>query len=161
MKIVLLTHEREVERPTNTGVLALAGGRGGLVERRVWSRVAPDQSLAQMLEGNNVGLLYPLSESSESDGTEVVPIETCEQFVLLDATWQEARKMYNRTAYLQKAPRIDLAPSQASRFRLRRNQKSTGLCTVECVIEILRCKGRGELASDMERAFLAFNEQSN
>ncbi|WP_295798644.1 DTW domain-containing protein [uncultured Microbulbifer sp.] len=157
MKIFLLTHERELDRRTNTGSLALsvAGGANGLVQRIVWSRTSPDPVLAKMVESGAAGLLYPLSEA---EGREIEVAE-CDNFILLDATWQEARKMFNRSPYLKAAPRVNLRPEQGSSYRLRRNQKSGGLCTAECVIEILRAKEDRILAGKIEEAFLKFNIQ--
>lgn len=159
MKIILLTHERERERPTNTGAIALsvAGGAQGLVECVVWSRVHPDQGLVQMFDKGQAGLVYPCSEVEPDQMEQVMPLEACENFVLLDATWQEARKMYNRSPYLKRAPRVPLSPAQASRFRLRRNQKPDGLCTAECVMEILTGKGYEQVAQEVESAFIDFN----
>ncbi|WP_105102296.1 DTW domain-containing protein [Microbulbifer pacificus] len=159
MHIILLTHERELARPSNTGnlVLSVSGDECKLVHRRVWSRVAPDQELIQLLGKESAGLVYPRTETGHAQGAGEIALAACEHFVLLDATWQEARKMYNRSPYLRAAKTITLNPQQASRFRLRRNQKSGGLCTAECVVEILRSKGRTELADQLEQRFIAFN----
>ena len=155
MNIYLLTHERELDRPTNTGSIALsiAGGDGGLVRRVTWSRTSPNQQLLTVLNRGDSGLLYP---QSEIEGVEV-PLEQCEHFILLDGTWQEARKMYNRSPYLHPAKRVALNVAEASRYALRRNQRQGGLCTAECVIEILRRKGREALATEIETEFAAFN----
>ncbi|WP_226703744.1 DTW domain-containing protein [Microbulbifer elongatus] len=155
MKIYLLTHERELDRPTNTGSIALsiAGGDGGLVQRVIWSRTSPSQPLLSVLESGDSGLLYPQSEIAGPE----VSLEQCEHFVLLDATWQEARKMYNRSPYLHPLKRVALNVTETSRYTLRRNQRQGGLCTAECVIEILRQKGQGALAAEMESEFAAFN----
>ena len=159
MKIYLLTHERELDRPTNTGtvVLSATNNVNGVIERIVWSRVHPDQSLVETLACGSAGLVYPSSEVEPVSECQVIPLEKCENFILLDATWQEARKMYNRSPYLKAANRVVLDPAHASRFRLRRNQKAYGLCTAECVVEILRGKEREQLASEVELAFDRFN----
>ena len=155
VKIYLLTHERELDRPTNTGSIALpiAGGKKGLVQRVVWSRTNPNRQLLTVLGSGDTGLLYPQSEITGPD----VPLEQCEHFVLLDATWQEARKMFNRSPYLHPVKRVALDVAEASRYTLRRNQRPGGLCTAECVIEILRRKGQGTLAAAIEAEFAAFN----
>ncbi|WOX04350.1 tRNA-uridine aminocarboxypropyltransferase [Microbulbifer pacificus] len=158
MQIILLTHERELERPSNTGklVLSAVAGEGVGVERVIWRRAEPDKALLATLDDPAMGLLYPDTEvAGEAAGN--MSIETCERFILLDATWQEARKMFNRSPYLHLVRRVNLVPARDSRFRLRRNQKSAGLCTVECVVEILRCKGHLELAALLEEEFERFN----
>ena len=155
MKIYLLTHERELDRPSNTGRLTLETGctADDLVERIVWNRVAPNPELLSALKAPCTGLLYPVSEVPGDE----ITLEECDQFVLLDATWQEARKMFNRSTYLHHVKRVALNVTDASRYALRRNQRQGGLCTAECVIEILRSKGHMELAARIQARFDHFN----
>ncbi len=155
VQIILLTHERELERPTNTGKLALEGDTGAAIRRLVWQRTAPDPGLLETLQQPGCGLVYPQSEMS-GEAASALSLEECETFVLLDGTWQEARKMFNRSPYLKPLPSVELAAERPSQFTLRRNQRDGGLCTVECIIEILRAKGRADMAGGLEARFLAF-----
>ncbi|WP_345552584.1 DTW domain-containing protein, partial [Microbulbifer aestuariivivens] len=109
LKIRLLTHERELERPTNTGAIAMAAA-GDVVERVVWRRKQPDPMLAGLVANGSAALVYPhayscgfsvSSESSEACGFTATSPDSAayDVLILLDATWQEARKMFNRTAY--------------------------------------------------------------
>ncbi len=52
-------------------------------------------------------------------------------FVLLDATWTEARKMFRRSPYLDALPVLSLQPGQASRYQLRRSRRDDHFCTSE------------------------------
>ncbi|HEY8569971.1 tRNA-uridine aminocarboxypropyltransferase [Microbulbifer sp.] len=158
MQIILLTHERELERPSNTGklVLSAVAGEGVSVERVIWRRTAPSKALLAVLDDPATGLLYPDTEVA-GETVASMDVGDCERFILLDATWQEARKMYNRSPYLHSLGRLNLASEQGSRYRLRRNQKSFGLCTAECVVEILRGKGYQAIADRLEQQFLCFN----
>jgi DTW domain-containing protein len=52
-------------------------------------------------------------------------------FVLLDGTWQEARKMFRKSPYLDHLPVLSLHPDHASRYQLRRSSKAEHLCTAE------------------------------
>jgi len=52
-------------------------------------------------------------------------------FVLLDATWPEARKMFRRSPYLDHLPVLSLQPEQLSNYRLRRSRRDEHLCTSE------------------------------
>lgn len=166
MKIILLTHPRELERANNTGALALAvageknAEKNTAVQRVIWDRVNPDRDLIKLLEQPNSALVYPDSEigAEQVDCQQPLDISKCETFVLLDATWQEARKMVNRSAYLKAARRVGLQPAQVSQYRRRRNQKAGGLCTAECVIEILQSKGRAALAAELLALFQEFNQ---
>ena len=52
-------------------------------------------------------------------------------FVLLDATWPEARKMFRKSPYLDKLPVLSLASEQISRYKLRRSRRDDHFCTSE------------------------------
>ena len=52
-------------------------------------------------------------------------------FVLLDGTWSEARKMFNKSPYLDALPVLGLHPDHPSAYRLRRARREGHLCTAE------------------------------
>ncbi|MFK8021278.1 MAG: DTW domain-containing protein [Pseudomonadales bacterium] len=152
MKILLLTHEREINRATNTGSLAIESSKG-LVERIIWERTKPNRELTKLIESNEALLLYAEGEPSRST------IENYENIVIIDGTWQEARKMFNKSPYLKQAPQSTLALQKDSAYTLRRNQPAGGLCTIECIIEVLKIKGQQEMASELTQKFVEFNNQ--
>jgi DTW domain-containing protein YfiP len=154
--IILLTHERELQRPTNTGRCVLTA----LPERTktiVWQRKEPDSTLLALIEQGNIGLVYPTQEHANDTDVQTASAQECEYWLFLDATWQEARKMFNRSAYLKHLPRIPIHPSAPSLYRLRRNQKPEGLCTAECVIELLKANREPNVAAQLETTFIEFN----
>ncbi|QYJ96050.1 DTW domain-containing protein [Shewanella alkalitolerans] len=174
MKFVLLTHEREYDRPSNTGQLALAAFPE-LCRRVPWSRIAPDEALKQACESGEALLLFPKErDTDETDsgsrmGSSVNQVSTPEQLlakideeqgmrqvIILDATWQEARKMMRQSPYLQAAKRLTLQESEPSRYRLRRNQLSQGLCTIECIISLMHSLGMSQEAQQLDEAFDLF-----
>lgn len=150
MNIFLLTHKREYDRKTNTGSLAVQYSNG-IVESILWDRVNPNKKILDMLEKNEALLMYPKSDSEQSN------IEEYENIIVLDGTWQEAQKIYNKSPYLKSAPKAMLYTTKTSDYKLRRNQPDGGLCTIECVIEILNIKGHNELASKLKTEFEQFN----
>jgi DTW domain-containing protein len=62
-------------------------------------------------------------------------------FILLDATWSEARKIFKKSPYLNHLPVLSLAPEQLSRYRLRRSRCDEHLCTVEVAAICLNLAG--------------------
>ncbi|WP_293265733.1 tRNA-uridine aminocarboxypropyltransferase [Neptunomonas sp.] len=168
MHIILLTHERELQKKTNTGQLveALSGLN---VTRITWKRTSPDPLLLRWIKEGNVGLLYPAKELSDENALDDSP-EACDlnlhlnpekaallsKYILIDSTWQEARKIFNRSVYLRMLPRVTLIPTEVSIFTLRRNQVEGGLCTAESVIALLRMKKHNLLANKLETDFHAF-----
>ena len=149
MKITLLTHFKELEKPSNTGQLVVEI-LGSVAEQICWDRLVPPAKLVAEIEAGGVALLYPgTAEEPAGDLTGI------RQIILIDGTWHEARKIHQRSPYLQKVRRICLKPVEKSRYNLRKNQKVSGLCTAECVMEILRSTGNTVDAERLQERFLA------
>ena len=154
MKIFLLTHERELHRATNTGSLALESSNE-IVERILWERVKPNKDLLRLIENNEAVLLYSQGESSPARSW--VRIKEYENIIIIDSTWQEAKKIFNHSPYLKTAPQFTLKTTSDSLYKLRANQPKGGLCTIECIIEVLRLKGKSNIASELTLKFEQFN----
>ena len=151
MNILLLTHERELNKPTNTGSIALQNS-DGVIERILWQRKNPSRELVKLIDNNDALLLYP-GENEKS-----AKIEDYENIIIIDGTWQESRKIYNKSAYLKRAPKVTLKIADSSVYQLRRNQVPGGLCTMECVIEVLKIKGYTDQSMKLENEILQFNK---
>ncbi|WP_299005217.1 tRNA-uridine aminocarboxypropyltransferase [uncultured Shewanella sp.] len=182
LKIILLTHEREVDRPSNTGAIALEY-YPEYCQRIIWSRVAPDPQVVDLLNQGQGALLFPddqetmqldlnVGKQFESlnhqprggviEGDEMSQFNVPNVVVILDATWQEARKMCRRSDYLKQAMKYTLPETliakQRSQFRLRRNQVEGGFCTIECIQFLFHLKGMHTEAAVLESAFKNFNQ---
>jgi DTW domain-containing protein len=156
MKIYLLTHQRESNRPSNTGQLALTLFPDK-VTRIIWNRVAANQELLQLANKNQIALIHPsgkpLSINNHSPSE-----QQFRRFVLIDATWQEAQKILNRTPFLKTLEAFALEPKHPSKYQLRRNQKECGLCTAECIAELFKTQGEIKNASLLLEQFDLFNQ---
>jgi len=150
MKITLLTHFKEFDKRSNTGRLVV-DVLGSAAEQVRWDRMNPPATLLEEIEGGGVALIYP--GSMDEAGDDLTDIH---QVILIDGTWHEARKIHQRSPYLQKIRRICLQTGEKSVYNLRKNQKESGLCTAECVIEVLRLSGDVAEAERLRERFLAF-----
>ena len=65
MKFILLTHERELIKGTNTGRL-VKDILGNDAEIIVWKRKEPDERLVKLLALKQAALLYPNLESESA-----------------------------------------------------------------------------------------------
>lgn len=189
MKIILLTHERELNRASNTATLAL-NAYPTLCKRVLWARKAPDAWLMEHLSLGRTALLYPQIEENTSEESisrtqaanespnqspaqgATLPQDATQEaaqkaalklgkplnsLVILDATWQEAGKMYRQSPYLQSLARVELQTEQDSAFRLRRNQRQGGLCTLECIAAVWQDLG-GDYSIAARRLLSEFNQ---
>ncbi len=75
-------------------------------------------------------------------------------FILLDATWPEARKMFRKSPYLDHLPVLSLQLDQISRYKLRRskrlNQEQSHFCTSEVAAMCLDLAGEALAAQTLE-----------
>jgi DTW domain-containing protein YfiP len=74
-------------------------------------------------------------------------------FILLDATWPEARKMFRKSPYLNALPVLSLNPEQVSRYQLRRSKRDDHFCTSEVAAMCLELAGEAH-AADILQAYL-------
>ena len=150
MKFTLLTHCKELDKPSNTGRLVMEV-LGSAAEQVRWDRTKPPAGLVEEIEAGGVALIYPgASDEPHGDLTGIRHV------ILIDGTWHEARKIHQRSPYLRRVRRICLKPAGKSIYNLRKNQKESGLCTAECVMEILCGTGNWEDAERLRERFLAF-----
>lgn len=144
----LLMHDTEPLKPTNTGWLI-----ADVIDDTSafgWQRTMVDQQLLALLEKPDWQpyIVFP-GEFVESSRvvTEVRPQPGKRPlFILLDATWTEARKMFRKSPYLDRFPVLSLEPEQISRYRLRRSKRDDHFCTAEVAAMCL------ELAGDQDAA---------
>ena len=71
-------------------------------------------------------------------------------FILLDATWAEARKMFRKSPYLERFPVLSLTPSQLSRYQLRRSRRDDHFCTSEVAALCLELAGEARAAETLD-----------
>ncbi|HEY9202565.1 MAG TPA: tRNA-uridine aminocarboxypropyltransferase [Gammaproteobacteria bacterium] len=153
MAFILLTHERELGKASNSGQLIEQCLADTL--RIVWQRAVPDPALLQLISqhqsARQIALVYPGEKNPSA-----TPQQTFRHYILIDSTWQEARKIYNRSPYLHSLPCVQLPVEQASRYTLRRNQKADGLCTAETAMALLAEAGDQTSLAQLETRFNDF-----
>ena len=71
-------------------------------------------------------------------------------FVLLDATWPEARKMFRKSPYLDALPVLSLQSEQLSRYRLRRSTRDDHFCTSEVAALCMELAGETHVAQTLD-----------
>lgn len=151
MKIWLLTHSEEKKKKTGTGKLVkeTLEEECNIIE---WSRISPNEDIIN-LNINNTLLLYPQEDSNEKASNNMQEVDN---IIILDGTWQQARKMYNQSPYLKSFLHYEIE-GKVSKYTKRRNQKKMGLCTAEAVIHLLEQKGHTKMLS-LKNRFDDFNK---
>ncbi|MBR9912393.1 MAG: DTW domain-containing protein [Gammaproteobacteria bacterium] len=183
LNLLLLTHPNEAAKASNSGRLllnALPGCRSAVWQRR---QSGPWLQALTYSEGSQPLLIFPAADptaaappgpaaplNSAAPLAPAAPLDPqaplnpaklahraadyC--FILLDATWQQARKMLRQTPELQCLPRLQLSTGQSSRYGLRKHQPAGHLSTVEAGILLLRELGREGDADQLDGYFQRF-----
>lgn len=155
----LLVHQRELAKGSNTGHLVFNAMANADYE--LWARTEPPAKLLALLNSpKHQGYLLftaeegtPLVEDIARDQSSSDKIPVC---ILIDSTWQQARKMVRQSPYLKCLPRLSLSPTSKSQYRLRRNQLDIGMSTCEAAIGLLEQLGESKNAEYLEQYFLDF-----
>jgi len=153
MKFILLTHQRELHKSTNTGSLVV-DVLGAAAEIIVWNRTYPLPKLTDYIDAGSTALLYPSDDSQCMDSSTVF-----ERYIIIDGTWQEAAKIHNRSPYLHTIPKVKLRVIEPSAYNMRRNQRAGCLCTAECAMVALLAMGADKKANELHAAFSQFLEK--
>ena len=158
--ICLLMADIEPLKPTNTGwliadVVADTFAFG-------WARTGADPALLALL-ADPQWQPYVVFPGEFVDGARVVnavaphayaadPASRPKRplFILLDATWPEARKMFRKSPYLDAYPVLSLQSEQLSRYRLRRSTRADHFCTSEVAALCLELAGETLAARTLE-----------
>ncbi|WP_093017709.1 tRNA-uridine aminocarboxypropyltransferase [Variovorax sp. OV700] len=147
--VCLLMADIEPLKPTNTGwlvadVVADTFAFG-------WARTETDPALLALLNDpqwqpyvvfpgqyaapERVVLTVPAPEPNCS-GTAKRPL-----FILFDATWAEARKMFRRSPYLDRLPVLSLQPERITQYELRNSGRDDHFCTSEVAAMCMNLAG--------------------
>ena len=125
-----------------------------------WSRTAVDAALLALLADPQWQpyLVFPgefVTPERVVTGVQVSGQKHTKRplFVLLDATWPEARKMFRKSPYLDKLPVLSLQSEQLSNYKLRRSQHEAHFCTSEVAAMCLALAGE-QLAAQSLEAYL-------
>jgi DTW domain-containing protein YfiP len=85
-------------------------------------------------------------QAVQTEATEKRPL-----FILLDATWPEARKMFRKSPYLDALPVLSLNPAEhVSNYQLRRSRQDDHFCTSEVASLCLSLVGESFAAQTLQ-----------
>ncbi|ROM16082.1 DTW domain-containing protein [Pseudomonas protegens] len=148
----LVMHDVEPLKPSNTGWL-IADVIGDTTAFS-WSRTEVDPQLLALLAdpqwqpyivfpGEFVAPERVVREVRQEEGKRPL-------FILLDATWSEARKMFRKSPYLEHLPVLSLSPEKLSRYKLRRSKRDDHFCTAEVAALCLELAGDEQVSQVLD-----------
>jgi DTW domain-containing protein YfiP len=153
--VLLLMHDVEPLKPTNTGWLIADLVADTFAYR--WFRTEVEPEILALLSDPQWQpyLVFPGEFVAPGRVVTEVAMEGGKRplFILLDATWTEARKMFRKSPYLENLPVLSLQPEHLSRYRLRRSKRNDHFCTAEVAAMCLELAGE-QRAADGLNAYL-------
>ncbi len=158
--VCLLMHDIEPLKPSNTGWLIADVVRDTFAF--TWQRTGVDPRLLALLADPQWQplVIFPGEYAESRRVVEQVERDNAKRplFILLDATWTEARKMFRKSPYLDGLPVLSLRPEVRSRYRLRRSTRSDHLCTAEVAALCLDLAGDSAAANTLDALLDVFTE---
>lgn len=152
--------KKEVFKPSNTGWLIADVVSDNFAF--IWSRTETDEALLALLADPQWQpyLVFPGEYVAPERVTHTVELNNTKRplFILLDATWTEARKIFRKSPYLDGLPILSLLPEKLSRYRLRRSTRSEHLCTAEVASLCLDLAGDTEASNALDAYFDVFSQ---
>ena len=149
----LMMYDSEPMKPSNTGRL-IADVLPDSTWAFLWSRTEPHPELLALLADPawQPYVVFPACEKAPDRLTGEVVLAPGKKplFILLDATWPEARKMFRKSPYLNHLPVLSLQPEQLSRYHLRRSTRMDHFCTSEVGALCLELAGELQAAQALE-----------
>jgi DTW domain-containing protein YfiP len=149
-RLALMIHDKEAQKPTNTGRLATQ-----CLARSTVEIIGIQGRPAAMphVEGDEQPLLlYPASDA--------VPIETYASsarpvvLIVPDGTWRQAHKMRRRVPGLADVPCVILPEAERTQYRLRSEHHVGGLATFEAIARAMRVL-EGEAGGAIEATMMS------
>lgn len=169
LRLLLLTHIDETRKITNTGRLLEAALPS--CDLWLWQRKEFQARWQHFLESQTRTpvLLFPEQDSSVEPvirldqltaETEKQRLRVNHIYVLMDATWQQAKKMLRQSPSLQSCVRLPLSLTTESLYTLRRNQNAGHFSTAESGSGLMRALGLETDADSIDLYFHRFLRHS-
>jgi DTW domain-containing protein YfiP len=151
VEFLILRHIYEAERPSNTGrLVALAMPNSQIIPCGGGTRIGLSPVDDEFLRVPGTWLLWPDGTGTQSDISDLTPPN---RVVVIDATWQQARRLYSSMPVLRALPRLILPAPIRSRDRLREQHRSDGMSTLEAVAAAVAKIEGVETASPLEKLY--------
>ena len=150
--VCLLMADIEPLKPSNTGWLIADVVQDTFAFS--WARTEVDPDLLALLRDPQ-WQPYVVFPGDFVDTERVVhtvqnSVTTKPLFIVLDATWPEARKMFRKSPYLDSLPVLSLQPDTLSQYLLRRSRRDDHFCTSEVAALCLDLAGETHASQTLE-----------
>jgi len=160
---MLLLSENEVFKPSNTGRLILDVVQDGYAYQ--WSRTEPSPCMLELLENPIYQPIVVFPDEYVSEPSRLIKTDAANYcgdkiplLIFLDGSWREARRIFNKSPYLDALPVISIRPDSVSQYMMRRSDNEQHLATAEVASLVFEEFGEVKLAQTLSSWFAVFRE---
>ena len=133
--VIIIQHPSEKKRKIRTALMAVHGLNESNCQIYVRRKVTSTDKLSEILLSSKSYVMYP---SKDSKNLSTVSCDkTFTNIVILDGTWDEAKKIYARSPVLQSLPTIHLDINKQSEYVVRTQPSEKCLSTIETIAHSL------------------------
>ena len=115
--VIIIQHPSERKRKIRTALMAVHGLNESNCQIYVRRKVTSTDELSKTLLSSKSYVMYPSKHSKNL--TTITCDKTFANIVILDGTWDEAKKIYARSPVLQSLPTIHLDINKQSEYVVR------------------------------------------
>lgn len=157
-EFIILRHIYEAERPSNTGrLVALTMPHSRIIPCGGGTRIGLSPIDNGLLIFPGTWLLWPDGVGQHPHDGDTIPPD---RVVVIDATWQQARRLYSTTPALRLLPRMVLPAPLRCRERLRKQHRSEGMSTIEAVAAAVAILEGADVAKPLEALYNALVQRT-
>ena len=157
---MLVMYDDEVLKPSNTG--RLIADVASDCYAYIWSRTEPEQAMLDVINhpSYQAFVVFPGEYASPERVITQPDVQAGKipLFILLDASWSQARKMFKKSPWLDRLPVLSFAPELVSRYLIRKSVQDHQLATAEVAALVYESLGQAENAQIMNAWFDVFKE---
>lgn len=153
-EFVILIHPKETRKAINTGRMAFLSLENAKL--LVGNDFSQDEALNRLLKDSSKRcyLLFPGAEALDISDVPRLDSERAadksDVFIILDATWSMAKKMFRLSSNLQKIPQVMFKPEKASEFVIRQQPGFDCYSTIETIHHIIELRTGRSVANDTD-----------
>lgn len=150
--ILILQHPNERFKYYGTAKLVLRALTNAALLRGVEFQAA---ELQNALVGQRPYLLFP---SKEAHDCESVPLDATNTVIVVDGTWDEAKKILFRNPILKTVPHLTFNKPLRSNYRIRKQPRDHYLSTIESIGHLLKLNAEvsGVKSTEYDALFTGF-----
>ena len=134
-RVVFLQHPRERRVAISTCRMAHLSLPGSELHHGVL--FDGNNTLESLVEAGRNGQAAVLFPGEGALDPVALPAGQLRTLVVVDGTWSQAKKLIARNPLLSSLPRLGLAPSRPSNYRIRKEPSEECVSTIEAVVEVL------------------------